>query len=478
MAAFDPSVIAQIGGNTPNVVPDRAGSYQRALTLKDMVDHEQLDRLELGRAQKEQADQAAIRGILSSSRYDTPEGLSETVGKINKISPELGMKFMRAGQEIISGQRQQKIEQLSLADRQHDAVAGALDTIRAQAEDMAAHGISEAGVNAFIQAQVQYNARRLASQKFDDGSPMIPPQVLQQAQQIKSLPQLIAAEEQSNRGQEMLKQRLAEMRGNLAERHEQAYEADVASRASDRSEKATERESAKLGPDEIAFTAQQYLAGDKSVFTGLGRGNQGADNIAALRREITKQARAAGMSARDVAATLAEYNGLVASERTIGTTAGRVEFAGAELGQTLPLARAASAKVPRGSFVPFNRLMQSGESSISDPALKDFYVKTNAVLNAYDQLAARGGTDVAKREHNRQMLLTSDSPHAYNAALSAIEQELQAARTAGQQARRNVATEVSGRAPPAATQPPTGAPGAASGAGPGATGAAKPSWAE
>lgn len=70
----------------------------------------------------------------------------------------------------------------------------------------------------------------------------------------------------------------------------------------------------------------------------------------------------------------------------------------------------ASAKVPRGSFVPLNKLMQMADSSISDPNLLTLKLKLNALNNAYNVLGARGGTDATSREHVAR-LFASDTGH-------------------------------------------------------------------
>lgn len=214
---------------------------------------------------------------------------------------------------------------------------------------------------------------------------------------------------------------------------------------------------AKLSPEDLKFAAQQYLAGDKSVFTGLGRGAQGSANIVALRQAVREQAQSQGLSGSDVAAKMAEFNAIMAEERKIGGIAGGVEFSSAELSKFIPLAEKASAAVPRGQFVPYNRLVQMGAANLSDPNLKKLYVNTQGVLNAYDVLASRGGTDKDKREQTRQMLTTADSPEAYKAALDAMQQELQVAREAGKQAKDQVADELRPPGSPAAP-PPAGPP--------------------
>ena len=147
-----------------------------------------------------------------------------------------------------------------------------------------------------------------------------------------------------------------------------------------------------------------------------------------------------GMSMAERAQKIKDGQIQLSAERketqTAAAQAGRVSIAVNELRTMAPLAQAASEAVPRTAWVPLTKLLQMGDASISDPALKDLKIKTNAILNAYDQLAARGGTDSAKREYAHSLLTTAESPESYRAALKAFGQEADAAKQAAEQAER------------------------------------------
>ena len=122
--------------------------------------------------------------------------------------------------------------------------------------------------------------------------------------------------------------------------------------------------------------------------------------------------------------------------QTAAGVAGRVGVAGEEIAQFAPLVEEASKAVPRGKFVPINKLMQMSEASISDPNLKKLKVYINSTLNAYDQLAARGGTDKDKRAEAHSLLLSAESHEALMAGLEAFKKEVVAARNAADIASR------------------------------------------
>lgn len=122
--------------------------------------------------------------------------------------------------------------------------------------------------------------------------------------------------------------------------------------------------------------------------------------------------------------------------QTAATVAGRVQVAQNEIKEFAPLIRQASARVPRGQFVPINKLLQAGEASVSDPNLKQLRIAVNSLLNAYDLLAARGGTDKDKRAAAHALITAADSPEALNAALTQFEAEADAAGRAAEKATR------------------------------------------
>lgn len=162
-----------------------------------------------------------------------------------------------------------------------------------------------------------------------------------------------------------------------------------------------------------------------------------------------------GLSADDIADKVMkgqiDLNAERSFGRTAGNIAGKVAYAEKEIEQIAPLVREASAKVPRGKFVPWNKLKQYSEANLSDPDLKELHAYLNTLSNAYDMLAARGGTDMEKRKENRKMFDTADGPEALERAIVAIEKEAKASGRAG---RESMKSEVGKPAPsgaPAAT---------------------------
>lgn len=115
---------------------------------------------------------------------------------------------------------------------------------------------------------------------------------------------------------------------------------------------------------------------------------------------------------------------------TAAGIAGKVEVAANEIDQFIPLVEDASSKVSRGNFMPINKLLQTGEAQLSDPNLRALKIRINSLLNAYDMLASRGGTDKDKREEVRNLLLSADSVPVLEAGLKSFKLESDAAHKA------------------------------------------------
>lgn len=202
----------------------------------------------------------------------------------------------------------------------------------------------------------------------------------------------------------------------------------------------------KLAQEDIQAMAEQYLAGDKSVFNGLGRGAQGAETILALRTEIGRQLRDKGRNGADVAAKLAEYGGLVTGLRATGNISARVENAAEEAAQLAPLALEASNAVVRSGFLPFGKAQIMFDTQSNDTALAKFATANMGLATAYASAMARGNKPtVSDMEHARELLSTAKDQAAYNAVVAQMMKEIDAAKRAPKNVRDSLTGEISGR---------------------------------
>lgn len=183
----------------------------------------------------------------------------------------------------------------------------------------------------------------------------------------------------------------------------------------------------KLDDETLDVMAQQYLAGDKSVMSNLGRGRQGAENIVALRKRIVQNAKSEGMNGAEIAAHIAEFGGSQAGERTLGQTQARVGMAVNEAGKFAVIAKDASDAMPRGEFVPVNKAIQAYQSGTSDPKMAAFAMANLSLANAYATAVGRGQPTDSARQEALKHLSTASSQTAYTAVVDQVLKETAAA---------------------------------------------------
>ena len=187
----------------------------------------------------------------------------------------------------------------------------------------------------------------------------------------------------------------------------------------------------KLDQDTLTQMADQYLAGDKSVLTGLGYGNMGASNRAALREEIEKRAKASGMSGRDIATALAEYQGLTAGERSLGTRTATMGMAVSEAKQLIPQVLQTSAAVDRTQYPTLNSLLLAAEKGTGSEEAVRLGIAVNSFINVYARAISPTGTPtVSDKDHARELLEPYWSQGQIAAGMDQIVKELKAASQA------------------------------------------------
>ena len=190
-------------------------------------------------------------------------------------------------------------------------------------------------------------------------------------------------------------------------------------------------ESAKLQPEETTFMARQALAGDNSVLTNIGRGKQGAANIVALRREMMKIAKDEGISPEELAMKNAEFFGIKAGERTLGTRQANISLAANTLEQFIPLADAASDAYKRTGVKSLNDLQKFAQGKTASPELRKLAGATNAVINAYARAVSPSGTpSISDKDHAREVLDVAFSNGDFHAATEQLMLEIGAEKKA------------------------------------------------
>jgi len=177
--------------------------------------------------------------------------------------------------------------------------------------------------------------------------------------------------------------------------------------------------------------ADQYLAGDKSVMTNLGRGAQGSANVVALRQMISRVGKERGMSGRDIALAQSEFMGLGAAQRALGTRTASFGMAKEEAYGMADLVTEASSKASRTQFMPINKALNAFNTNTGDTAIREFGAAINSFINAYARaVSPTGAPTVSDKDHAREMLSTADSHQQVVAVIGQLKREMEAAGAA------------------------------------------------
>lgn len=149
-----------------------------------------------------------------------------------------------------------------------------------------------------------------------------------------------------------------------------------------RAENAIELKKTSVSPPftdaQATLYAEQGLAGDKSVYTNVGRNQAGRTQIA---QKMADLAASRGIKGADLAAINAAFAGDVRAQQVIGQRTGAIALSGEEARGVANLVKEAYAKLPRGEFKPFNELQALYANQTNSPeqgaaAAADFSLAT------------------------------------------------------------------------------------------------------
>jgi hypothetical protein len=220
-------------------------------------------------------------------------------------------------------------------------------------------------------------------------------------------------------------------------------------------QRVAENPDAKLDPETRHFMAEQYLAApDPSVFTNLGRGKQGGENVVALRKDIMALAKERGMSGADIAALGIGVQGEKAFARAAGTRTAAIETAGAEFQQVSPLVRQASAALPRSQSLDINAVMESAQTRTGDPRWVKLGQTIETAKNVYARAISPTGTPTeGTRTRADSHFKSTMTPEQINAALDIMDQEIAAARRAPAEVKESQRERIAGGKPASQAEP-------------------------
>jgi hypothetical protein len=175
------------------------------------------------------------------------------------------------------------------------------------------------------------------------------------------------------------------------------------------------REGADIRPEDAAFIAQEVWAGNRQAATGFARNQR---NQAAIAKAITDWGVAHDKSAKDLAATQAEYKGIEQAERSLGARSGAVELGIQTVKRFAPLVQAASAALKRTNIRSINDLYEALLSRTASPELRRLSAQINGFINIYARTVGGGTPHVDDKVHAREVL---DRGFAHNDIMASVE---------------------------------------------------------
>ena len=201
--------------------------------------------------------------------------------------------------------------------------------------------------------------------------------------------------------------------------------------------------------------AERAAAHDKIIAKVAAANAQGrsvrSPKMMALMKKIEENP---NMTSADMTHFDAVYTEAVRRASTLGVRSANVDAAVVEAEKAAKFALQKSNEVPRGDYVPLNKLQQLVARGTSSPAQKRLDDATASMITAYAQTMSRSGANtVYAQERATELLLSADGPEAYKAGIETLLTEMSFVQSAIQDVEAG-RTESSGSA--AVTNDPLG----------------------
>lgn len=175
----------------------------------------------------------------------------------------------------------------------------------------------------------------------------------------------------------------------------------------------------------LAADAARLNDGDPNVLKKYSNKGQGRVDLLRLNTEANRQRVEKGLAPVDITQNAITMQGDTARERASGTMEGRMAPASIEAQGAFKIAQNSLDNLWRTSNVPLNRVLQMGESAMSNPELKAAKVAANTAVMTYSRaIAPTGVGTVDAQQHAREILDTADGPEATKAAFAQLAREV------------------------------------------------------
>ena len=198
----------------------------------------------------------------------------------------------------------------------------------------------------------------------------------------------------------------------------------------------------------LDFAVDMVLKGDSSFASGWARSPQ--LRMQFLQR-LAERAKEQGLSPKEVAAATAEFQGMKAGERTLGTRQANIDLAANVFQQFAPLAKTASADFQRIGIKSINDLQIAVQKRTASPELRKLNASVNALINAYARAVSPTGVPaISDKDHAREILDSAFSNGDFDSAVDQMSLEMGAELKAPGQVKSQMRSFFTGKDEPSA----------------------------
>lgn len=187
--------------------------------------------------------------------------------------------------------------------------------------------------------------------------------------------------------------------------------------------------------------ADRVRAGDNRALIGLGRGAQGAENLAKIQGIVARKAKEGAPispEARSILANAANHVGFVAAERTQANIMAKLSVYGRTAFNATDIAERLSDAVPRTEFMPVNKVLNAYKTNTGDPKIVALGQALMTLTNEYARAIGGGHGTVHDKEAAEKRLSAAQTPEQLRAVLDVMRQEITAEERAMPEAREHI----------------------------------------
>lgn len=198
---------------------------------------------------------------------------------------------------------------------------------------------------------------------------------------------------------------------------------------------------ASMDNETAEFLAHRVLAGDTKALVGLGRGAQGAENLAKINgivARLAKEGTPVNDAARNILQNAAQQQGLIAAERTQANIMGKLSVYGRTAFNASDLAIEYSKAVPRTQFQPINKVLNAAKTKTGDPAIVALGQALQTFSNEYARAVGGGHGTVHMQEQAEKRLSEAQSHDQLVAVVNVMRREILAEEAAMPAAREHI----------------------------------------